>query len=97
MGTTTKKEIVAAVLAELGGKPPQSTAIVEAIFETIKARLEQGETVKLAKFGNFSVREKHARPARNPKTGEEAVVSARKVVTFHVSGLLRERVMGNSK
>ena len=96
MATTTKKEIAAAVRAELGGKPPQSTAIVEAVLEIIKARLEHGEEVKLSKFGNFVVREKSARPARNPKTGESAEVSARRVVTFHASALLRERVKGNT-
>ena len=96
MGTTTKKEIVAAVLAESGGQPRESIAIVEAVLEIIKGRLERGEEVKLSKFGNFVVREKSARPARNPKTGEAANVSARRVVTFHASGLLRERVKGNT-
>ena len=92
MATTTKSDIAAAVLAELGGQQRESIAIVEAVLEIIKGRLEQGEEVKLSKFGNFVVKEKSARPARNPKTGEAAKVSARKVVTFRASELLRERV-----
>jgi integration host factor subunit alpha len=56
--------------------------LVEQLFEEIRARLEAGEPVKISKFGNFDLRDKKARPGRNPKTGEEKVIHARRVVTF---------------
>jgi integration host factor subunit alpha len=65
---------------------------VDAFFEAIKSALEGGENVKLSGFGNFQLREKNQRPGRNPKTGEEIPISARRVVTFRPGQKLRARV-----
>jgi integration host factor subunit alpha len=65
---------------------------VDAFFEAIKTALEGGENVKLSGFGNFQLREKNQRPGRNPKTGEEIPISARRVVTFRPGQKLRARV-----
>lgn len=73
----------------------QAVAIIEHFFEEIRLALENGEDVKLAGFGNFELRQKKPRPGRNPKTGEAVTVSARRVVTFHPSQKLKERVMEN--
>src|SRR3990167_5937547 len=66
--------------------------MVEAFFEEIRAQLEQGESVKLSGFGNFQLRDKPQRPGRNPKTGEEIPITARRVVTFHPSQKLKTMV-----
>ena len=63
--------------------------MVEAFFEEIRAALEEGENVKLSGFGNFELRTKSERPGRNPKTGEEIPIKARRVVTFHSSQKLK--------
>jgi integration host factor subunit alpha len=65
---------------------------VDAFFEAIKTALEGGENVKLSGFGNFQLREKNQRPGRNPKTGEEIPITARRVVTFRPGQKLRARV-----
>ncbi len=69
-----------------------SRKLVDDFFEEIKVALAEGDEVKLSGFGNFESREKAARPGRNPKTGEVAIVSARRVVTFKAGRKLRERV-----
>jgi integration host factor subunit alpha len=61
-------------------------------FEEVRGALERGEQVKLSGFGNFNLREKNERPGRNPKTGEEIPISARRVVTFHPGQKLKARV-----
>ncbi len=61
-------------------------------FEEIRQALESGEQVKLSGFGNFNLRMKNERPGRNPKTGEEIPISARRVVTFHPGQKLKARV-----
>ena len=66
--------------------------MVEAFFSEISSCLISGEEVKLSGFGNFSLRDKPVRPGRNPKTGESAIISARRVVTFHASAKLKERL-----
>ena len=66
--------------------------MVEAFFEEIRGALERGESVKLTGFGNFQLRDKPQRPGRNPKTGEEIPISARRVVTFHASQKLKAMV-----
>jgi len=65
---------------------------LEAFFEEIRGALERGESVKLSGFGNFQLRDKPQRPGRNPKTGEEIPISARRVVTFHASQKLKAMV-----
>lgn len=68
---------------------------VEQFFEEISACLERGEQVKLSGFGTFSLRDKVARPGRNPRTGEPAEVSARRVVTFKASKSINKQLRGN--
>src|SRR3569833_3381120 len=75
------------------GPPPRAApAFVEAFFEEVRAALEKGEQVKLSGFGNFNLRDKKQRPGRNPKTGEEIPITARRVVTFHPGQKLKARV-----
>ncbi len=66
--------------------------MVEAFFDVIREALEQGDSVKLSGFGNFQLRDKPQRPGRNPKTGEEIPITARRVVTFHASQKLKGMV-----
>jgi integration host factor subunit alpha len=66
--------------------------MVEAFFEEVRIALEAGDSVKLSGFGNFELRKKSERPGRNPKTGEEIPITARRVVTFHASQKLKSKV-----
>ena len=66
--------------------------MVEGFFDEIRGALERGESVKLSGFGNFQLRDKPSRPGRNPKTGEEIAITARRVVTFHPSQKLKSSV-----
>lgn len=88
----TKADIVEAVYKNVGFSKKESTEIVELVFETIRQALEKGATVKLSGFGNFSVRKKKTRIGRNPQTGEEIKISARKVMTFKPSQVLKNSV-----
>jgi integration host factor subunit alpha len=90
----TKAEIVDTVHRSSNLSKGEAVELTELVFETIKQSLESGEEVKLAGFGNFSVREKKARVGRNPKTGEEMEITARRVLSFKPSQKLRERVRG---
>ncbi|MBF0423240.1 MAG: integration host factor subunit alpha [Magnetococcales bacterium] len=96
MSSLTKAEIVEALHRNLGAgwTRPQAQDLVETLLEMIRSSLEQGETVKLPGFGNFVVRKKRARVGRNPKSGEEVEISARKVVSFKPSAMLKDRVSG---
>jgi integration host factor subunit alpha len=87
--TVTKKELTEHLYNAIGLSKAESKSIVESFFDTIRATLAQGKEVKLSGFGNFTVREKRARPGRNPKTGEPSVVTARRVVSFQASHLLK--------
>lgn len=88
----TKIEMAENLMAKFGLDKRTAKAFVEQFFEEIRLCLERGEEVKLSGFGNFSVRDKKARPGRNPKTGEDVAVSARRVVIFKAGQKLRERV-----
>ncbi len=88
----TKADIADRLFNEVGLNKREAKEFVEAYFETIRAALESGENVKLSGFGNFQLREKSQRPGRNPKTGEEIPISARRVVTFRPGQKLRARV-----
>lgn len=77
---------------DLGLNKREAKDLVDLFFETIRQALEQGEQVKLSGFGNFELRDKGERPGRNPKTGEEIPISARRVVTFRPGQNLRARV-----
>lgn len=88
----TKAELAEALFEELGLNKREAKEFVDLFFETIREKLEQGESVKLSGFGNFDLRDKSRRPGRNPKTGEEIPISARRVVTFRPGQKLRLRV-----
>ena len=90
--TLTKNDLVKA-LAEQNEYPVNQTIqIVETLLEIIKSKLASGEDVLVSGFGKFCVKEKRQRRGRNPATGEEMVLGARRVVTFKCSGGLRDRV-----
>ncbi|MCU0990028.1 MAG: integration host factor subunit alpha [Xanthomonadales bacterium] len=88
----TKAEIADRLFEEVGLNKREAKEFVDAFFEAIKDALEGGENVKLSGFGNFQLRTKNQRPGRNPKTGEEIPISARRVVTFRPGQKLRARV-----
>ncbi len=90
----TKADLAATLFDEVGLNKREAKEFVDAWFESIRRALESGENVKLSGFGNFQLREKGQRPGRNPKTGEEIPISARRVVTFRPGQKLRARVEG---
>jgi integration host factor subunit alpha len=87
--TMTKAEIVEQIYERVGFSKKESADLVEKVFEIIKETLRDGEKVKISGFGNFVVREKNARKGRNPQTGEEIVLDARRVLTFKPSLVLK--------
>ncbi len=91
----TKAELAECLYNELGLNKREAKEFVELFFESVRTELTNGEQVKLSGFGNFGLRDKNARPGRNPKTGEEIPISARRVVTFRASHKLKERVEKN--
>ena len=91
----TKAELTEALFEELGLNKREAKEFVDLFFEEIRGRLENGESVKLSGFGNFELRDKNQRPGRNPKTGKEIPISARRVVTFRPGQKLRLRVTVN--
>lgn len=88
----TKADLAEKLYEELGFNKREAKEIVEAFFDEIRASLESNEPVKLSGFGNFELRDKAQRPGRNPKTGEEIPITARRVVTFRPGQKLRARV-----
>ena len=92
--TVTKDDLVREVVDATGLTATDSKKIVDTLFNTIRATLVSGEDVKLSGFGNFTLRDKRPRPGRNPKTGEPTEISARRVVTYRCSQLLREKCGG---
>jgi integration host factor subunit alpha len=88
----TKAEIAEALFNQLGLNKREARELVDLFFEEIRAALATGEQVKLSGFGNFDLRDKNQRPGRNPKTGEEIPISARRVVTFRPGQKLKARV-----
>ena len=86
----TKIEIIQNVYEKLGFSKKDSADIVESVFDIIKDCLAQGERVKISGFGNFMVKEKRARRGRNPHTGQEISITARRVLTFKSSQVLRK-------
>ena len=92
MGALTKSEMAERLYEELGLNKREAKEIVELFFEEIRSCLEGNEQVKLSGFGNFDLRDKSQRPGRNPKTGEEIPISARRVVTFRPGQKLKARV-----
>jgi len=88
----TKADLADALFDEVGLNKREAKEFVDAWFEAIREALESGQHVKLSGFGNFQLRDKSQRPGRNPKTGEEIPISARRVVTFKPGQKLRARV-----
>ena len=95
--TVTKMELANILFDELGLNKREAKEFVELFFEEIRTALENGDSVKFSGFGSFSVRDKPQRPGRNPKTGEEVPVSARRVVTYKASQKIKDRVAGSVK
>ncbi|HPQ70982.1 MAG TPA: integration host factor subunit alpha [bacterium] len=85
----TKADLINSIYERVGFSKKESARIVELVFDIIKDTLEQGEKIKISGFGNFIVREKRSRIGRNPQTGEEIEISARRVLTFKPSQVLR--------
>lgn len=90
--TITKADIIEHLHNDLGLNKSECKVLVEDFFEEIKNSLINNEDVKLSGFGNFELLEKKARPGRNPKTGEEVTISARRVVTFRSGNKLRKKI-----
>jgi integration host factor subunit alpha len=88
----TKADMAERLFEELGLNKREAKDMVDMFFEEIREALENGLQVKLSGFGNFDLREKKQRPGRNPKTGEEIPISARRVVTFRPGQKLKARV-----
>lgn len=88
----TKAEVAEHLYEKVGLSKRDAKEMVEVFFEEIRETLESGEQVKLSGFGNFDLRVKSERPGRNPKTGEDIPISARKVVTFRPGQKLKSRV-----
>ena len=95
--TVTKMELANLLFDKLGLNKREAKEFVELFFEEIRSALENGDNVKFSGFGSFSVRDKPQRPGRNPKTGEEIPVSARRVVTYKASQKIKDRVAGSVK
>lgn len=91
-GTLTKAELADLLFERVGFNKREAKDMVESFFEEVRTALERGEGVKLSGFGNFQLRDKPQRPGRNPKTGEEIPITARRVVTFHASQKLKALV-----
>lgn len=93
----TKAQLAVSLHDELGLNKREAKEFIEHFFETVKVALEDGNSVKLSGFGNFGLRDKSSRPGRNPKTGEDIPISARRVVTFKASQKLKETIDENAK
>ncbi|WP_158969565.1 integration host factor subunit alpha [Paraglaciecola sp. L3A3] len=88
----TKAEMAEHLFEKLGLNKRDAKDLVETFFEEVREALESGEQVKLSGFGNFDLRQKNERPGRNPKTGEDIPIKARRVVTFRPGQKLKSRV-----
>ena len=90
--TLTRMDLSESVFREVGLSRNESADLVESVLEKISESLVAGEQVKISSFGTFSIRQKNARVGRNPKTGEEAPIPPRRVLTFRPSHLMKDRV-----
>ncbi len=93
--TLTKSDLIDSIHNQCDQPKKASLTIVESILEIMKKTLESGEDIMISGFGKFCVKEKGDRKGRNPKTGENMMLNSRKVVTFRLSGVLKEKVNGN--
>lgn len=92
MSTLTKADMTEHLMRKLPLTKQQARLLVDGFFDEIARHLSEGQEVKLSGFGNFELKNKTARPGRNPKTGEEVEVSARRVVTFRAGQKFRQRI-----
>jgi integration host factor subunit alpha len=90
--TLTKAELADLLFEKVGLNKREAKDMVDSFYEEVRAALQNGNGVKLSGFGNFQLRDKPQRPGRNPKTGEEVKITARRVVTFHASQKLKAMV-----
>jgi integration host factor subunit alpha len=91
----TKADIVETIYGKVGFSRKESAEIVDLVFDLMKETLEAGNKIKISGFGNFIVREKRSRKGRNPQTGQEIQISARRVLTFKPSQVLRKALNTN--
>lgn len=92
----TKAQLADLLFEQIGLNKRESKDMVDAFFDLIVQSLIDGKDVKLSGFGNFQIRTKAPRPGRNPRTGEEIPIEARRVVTFHASSKLKEQIQGSA-
>jgi integration host factor subunit alpha len=92
MTTLTKEDLVTAIAAANGYPRNRSVELVETLLEIIKSKLAAGEDVLISGFGKFCIKEKRQRRGRNPATGDNMILDARRVVTFKCSGQLRDKI-----
>lgn len=97
MTTLTRADLAESVQQQLGLSRTDSANLVDSVLENVIQGLESGESVKIATFGTFSLRDKSARVGRNPKSGVEVTISPRRVVSFKASNLLKSKVMKTPK
>lgn len=95
MATLTKADMVEHLVRQLKITHQDGRYLVDNFFEELSTNLVEGKEVKLSGFGNFELKDKRSRPGRNPKTGEEVMISARRVVTFKAGQKLRQMVDDN--
>jgi integration host factor subunit alpha len=88
----TKADIVERIYEKVGFSKKEATDVVESIFELLKGRLQQGEKVKISGFGNFIINAKRPRKGRNPQTGDEIIISGRRVLSFKPSPVLKKSI-----
>jgi len=94
--TLTKAELIDASYEKVGFSKKEAADLVELLFESMKEELCNGGTIKISGFGKFRVRQKNARMGRNPQTGDAMEISARRVLTFTPSRILRDGINGKS-
>lgn len=92
----TKADLALTIFEQVGLNKREANDAVDAFFDCMKQTLENGNMIKLSGFGNFVLRDKNARPGRNPKTGEDIPISARRVVTYRPSQKLKKSIEENS-
>ena len=95
--TTTRSTLSEAVFKNVGLSRNESANLVDSVFNEILVNLIKGSDVKISSFGTFVVRQKKERIGRNPKTGEEVPITARSVVTFRASNVLKSKVYSKNK
>lgn len=95
--TLTRMDLSEAVFREVGLSRNESSDLVESVLDHMSDALANGESVKISSFGTFNIRDKSERIGRNPKTGEEASIAPRRVLSFRPSNLMKERVSEGNK